>query len=139
MAIIRLPTSIRNQMVSVLAAKADEALTPGEIHIFGGTIPADGDASAFGNPLLAVVTLADPGFGEASNGTITANAIISVNTVRESGTATWGRLVSGTDAKAAYFDVTGPGGGGVMQLNDVNLVKDGLIEITDFTLTMPGE
>ena len=96
----------QNAMVTAMAG----ALSGGSLVVYSGAVPANAKAALSSNTVLATFTL--NGFGTASNGVCTANAITSA-TSSGTGTATFVRvLVSGT---AQYqCDV----GGGVINFID---------------------
>lgn len=90
-----------------------------------------------GNQEVATLTFGDPAFGGASNGTATANAIT------EDSDAT-----GGTIAKAVIKDsdsnevlscsVTGPGGGGDIELSSVEVSAGQTVSLNSLTYSAPS-
>lgn len=86
-----------------------------------------------GATVLASHTLA--GFGAPSTGVITANAISS-ETIAATGTAD-GATIS--DTSGTYtLTVSGTGGGGDVEIDDLNYVAGGTSNITSLTVTFPA-
>lgn len=100
--------------------------------IYTGAAPASANDAASGT-LLVNHTLA--GFGAASNGTITANAIADA-TIAAGGTAGYARITNGTET--LQLTVSATGGGGEVQLSTTTLVQGGNSQVTSLTLSQPA-
>lgn len=106
------------------------------LHIYNGTIPAN-MGGAIGDTLLATLTLTAT-VGTQANGVITFDAITEDSAADATGTAGWARVVDRDSAEAAYFTITGTGGGGDIELNVVELTAGGPVAITSGTITVGG-
>ena len=86
-----------------------------------------------GATTLATHTLA--GFGAPATGVITASAIAS-ETIAASGTADSATL---SDTAGTYtLTVSGTGGGGDVEIDDLDFVSGGTSNITSLTVTFPA-
>jgi hypothetical protein len=87
---------------------------------------------------LATITL--PTFGAAASGSLTLPSQPSgVGTAAAgAGTAATNYVVTLTGGGTETGTVTATGGGGDMTLDDVNIVENGVVTITTFSITQPG-
>lgn len=119
--------------------KADaigDNLNSGLIRIYSGAKPADPDSAPSGT-LLAELTFGADAFGAATDdgtlATAVANAITDDSSADATGTAGYFRV---TDSLGTtyYFDgtVTGTGGGGDMELNNINITAGGVVGVSSF-------
>jgi hypothetical protein len=138
MAVLHLSTATQNALADTVTAQIDAGAAAGTIEIYDGSMPADANTAPSGQTLLGTLTFNDPSFGAASTGTITANAITADASADATGTASWGRILDSDSNVIAHFDVTGSGGGGVMELNSTSITAGGEISVTSFTFTMPS-
>lgn len=129
----RISVAAQNAAASAIAA----LLNTGTIEIRTGTQPATPATAATGT-LLGTLTLSSTAFGSASSGTVTANAITGDSSADATGTAGWFRAYSSAAAAVIDGSVTATGGGGDMTLDSVSIVATGTINMTSWTLTMPG-
>lgn len=119
--------------------RLDAGAGAGYIEIRTGTQPATGDTAASGT-LLGTLTLSDPAFGAAtvaSPAVATAGAITSDTSADATGTAGWFRAYDSNAAQVIDGSITATGGGGDMILDDVNIVADGTISVSSWTVNMP--
>ena len=135
--VTRISISARNAAVDGIAALLDASASVGSIEIRSGAQPAT-PATAASGTLLGTLTLSDPAFGTASNGTATANAINDDSNADASGTAGWFRAYDGNSNAVIDGSITGTGGDGDLELDDTNIVAGGVISVTSWTITMPG-
>lgn len=133
----RIATSARNAAADAVVDLLDAGSGAGYIEIRTGTQPATPATSASGT-LLATLTLSDPAFGAASSGTATASAITGDSSADATGTAGWFRAYDSTGAAVIDGSVTATGGGGDMTLSSTSIVAGGTVDITSWTVTMPG-
>lgn len=112
----------------------------GTLVIYDGTPPADTDTALSGNTVLVTFTLANPAFGAAVDiapgARATANAIASA-TATATGTATFARMFAGLGIVTTQFAVTATGGGGPVELDDIDVVTSDSVSVTSFTITLP--
>lgn len=133
----RIATSARNAAADAVVDLLDAGSGAGYIEIRTGTQPATPATTASGT-LLATLTLSDPAFGAASSGTATASAITGDSSADATGTAGWFRAYDSTSAAVIDGSVTATGGGGDMTLSSTSIVAGGTVDITSWTVTMPG-
>lgn len=133
----RISTAARNAAADAVVDLLDGGAGAGYVEIRTGAQPATPGDAATGT-LLATLTLSDPAFGAAAGGTATAAAVTGDSSADASGTAGWFRAF--TSAGTAVWDgsITGSGGGGDMELDNVNLVAGGTVNVSAWTVTMPG-
>jgi len=122
-------TTLRNNMLSQITTAIGSA---GKLRIYDGAKPASGGAAT---NLLAEIALANPAAGSPSGGILTFTVPQSDNSADATGTATWARIVDGTNAWIVDMTVTSTGGGGDLQLVTSSIVATQKVEITAFTIT----
>lgn len=88
-----------------------------------------------GLTVLASTTFSNPAFGNASNGVATANAIGTITSATNTGTASWFRV--NNSAGVAIFSGTVSASGGDMNLNTTSIAMGDQITITSFVATVP--
>jgi len=116
--------SLRNkQLTDYGTVMATAVLT-----IYSGTVPASADAALSGNTALAAHTLT--GFGAASAGSMTANAITN-DTIDATGTATFCRLVAGPYTEQLLVGTSGT----PVIVNTASYVSGGVSQIVSITLS----
>ncbi len=138
--------SLANTTAKSLADDLDSLFTAGSIlRIYSGSLPADADASAGGNTILATLLFGSPAFGAASDaapgGLITANSITDDSSADATGTATFFRCFNGATPPVVILQ----GSAGVagtpiedLELTGTATITSGLaVSITSMTLTMP--
>jgi len=134
---IRLPAASRNAAADAVVDRADGGSGAGTIEIRTGTQPASADSAATGT-LLATITLGDPAFGPASNGTAAlADTPLSGAAVAD-GTAGWFRMLDGDGNTVLDGSVSATGGGGDLQLSTTTITTGLTVTITSGTVTMPA-
>lgn len=133
---IRPSTAARNAAVGGITGLVDAGTGPGTLNIYSGAQPATGDAAATGT-LLATVTLTDPSFAAAANGTAAAGDPAPV-TAAAAGTAGWFRVQDSAGANVYDGSVTATGGGGDLTLGTTAISVGLTIDITSMSLTLPA-
>ena len=131
--------------IALLNALVDDVDTSGagELRIYGGTPPADADAAeeSAGNT-LAVITLNDPAFGDASDDNhgatvdLDTTGGLSDTSANNSGTANHCRIYNGGGTCVLQGDCTVTGGGGFLQLDSVSITAGQTVNLTGMTLTL---
>lgn len=129
----RISTAARNAAIAPVGA----LLNGGTIEIRTGSQPATPGTAATGT-VLGTLTLAATAFGSPSTGVITAAAITGDSSADASGTAGWFRAYDSSTNAVIDGSITATGGGGDMTLDNVAVVAGGTINMTSWTLTMPG-
>lgn len=127
-------TALRNLLADALGDDVDSGL----LRVYDGTPPTDADEALGAQNLLAEITLPADAFAAAANGAIDKSGTWDDQDINASGEATWFRLLDGTESRILQGTVTGTGGGGDMEVDDVNFVAGGVFTVTGFTVTMPA-
>ena len=135
MAVLRLSTAARNAATAAISTLVDAGAGAGTVKIYSGAQPATPNTAASGM-LLATVVLGDPSFSAPVNGTATGADPASVTAVA-SGAAGWFRIADSDGNAVMDGDVTATGGGGSMQLANVDLVAGGTVDITAVSHATP--
>ncbi len=135
MAILRLVTALQTACITPILTAIDAGSGAGTIEIYDGTIPATPATAVTTQTKLGTLTFSDPA-GSVTSGVLTASAITQDSSADATGTATWARIKDSTGATVGDIDITGTGGGGLLQFNTVNIVSGGPILITSFVLSV---
>jgi hypothetical protein len=133
---LTLPVGTRNAMCDTAVDRFDAGTAAGTIEIRSGTRPASADDLATGT-LLATVTLVDPAFGTAADGSATLTDPPSVTGAAD-GTATWFRGLDSAGATVLDGSVTATGGGGDLELSTTTISVGLEVDVTGGTITMPA-
>jgi hypothetical protein len=129
---LKISTGARNAAAEAIT----DLLDGGTIKIYTGSAPANPQAAPTGT-LLGTLTFANPAFGAASTGTVTANAITGDTSADATGTAGWCRLATSGGTATIDGDVTATGGGGLLELATVSVAAGVAINVTSCSFTMP--
>jgi len=126
--------------MDAFAALIDGGATFGYLELYDdtGSQPADADDAVGSSVLLGTLTFSDPAFlGANASGVTTADTITGDSAADATGTALWARVYD-SDA-TAIFDCNAGEAADVttITLDNKNIVQNGTIDITSFTLTMP--
>lgn len=135
MAIVRLSTAAQNASANAIAALVDADAGAGTLKIYSGAVPATGNTDPAGT-LLATVAFAVTAFGAASGGTITAVDPAAVTGVG-AGTAAVAIIEDASGDNVLVGDVTGTGGGGMIELATTTISVGLTVDITAFSYTQP--
>ena len=105
------------------------------INIYTGTQPASPDSAATGT-LLVTLTGASNGFGVASSGVLTANAI-TAGTAVATGTAGWARVANATQSPAAngIVDLDVATSGASVTLASVAISANSTVSLSTFVIS----
>lgn len=133
----RLPTNVRNAMANAAVDLIDAGPAAGTVQIRTGAQPASAGTAATGT-LLGTLTLSDPAFADAVNGTATAGAVTGDSSADASGTAGWFRVLDSTGATVMDGAISEAGGGGELILDKTTIVAGGTISVTSWTVTQPA-
>ena len=136
MAVIKFVTAVKNSVLDTVKTAIDAGVAAGTIKVYNGTQPTAAADAVTTQTLLATLTFSDP-CGTTSAGTFTASAITQDSAADATGTATWARIADSAGNTVFDCDVTNTGGGGTIQFNTTNFVKDGPVLISAFTITIP--
>lgn len=133
----RIPTNVRNAMANAAVDLIDAGPAAGTVQIRTGAQPASAGSAATGT-LLGTLTLSDPAFADAVNGTATAGAVTGDSSADATGTAGWFRVLDSTGATVMDGAISEAGGGGEMILDKTAIVAGGTISVTSWTVTQPA-
>lgn len=131
----RLSVASRNAALTSITAQLDAGTSNGYIQIRSGSQPASITTAATGT-LLGTLTLSDPAFGAASNGSITAN-VIGNDTADASGTAGWFRAYNSNGQAVIDGSITSIGGSGDMNMSDITVMSGSPLSIAGWTIDFP--
>ena len=120
-------TALRNKRCDDTAA----LLAAGTLTIYSGTPPANANTALSGNTALAQHTIA--GFQAAVAGVATADAIAD-DTIDNSGTATFARIVAGSYTVQLSVGTSGA----EVIVNSTTFVATGTSTVNSLTLTEPA-
>ena len=135
MAILRLTVALQTSCITPIMTAIDAGAGAGLIDIYNGTIPATAATAVTTQTKLGTLTFTDP-CGSVTSGVFTASAITQDSSADATGTASWARIKDSTGATVCDIDITSTGGGGLLQLNTVNIIAAKPIIVTDLTLSV---
>lgn len=133
----RISAAARSAASDAIVDLIDGGAGAGTLKIYTGGQPANPATAATG-VLLGTLTMTDPAFGNAAAGVATAAPITGDTSADASGTAGWARIADSSGNAVLDMAVTASGGGGDLQLDSVNIVAGGAINVTALTVTMPA-
>jgi hypothetical protein len=119
------PLAIRNGLADHIVDQLDLNAPPGRI-VF----------QTAGDVAVATLTLANPAFGAAVNGTAVAAPITS-DASAVGGTIAKARLRQGGGTDIVICSVTGPGGGGDIILNSVIIASGQQVSLSSLSYSAP--
>ncbi len=107
--------------------------TGGLLRIYSGTQPTNPDTALSGNTLLAELALSSALAAAASAGVLTANAITADSSADNTGTATFGSLLTSGGTRKADFTVGTSGSD--LNLNTTSIVSGAQVSVSSLTIT----
>jgi hypothetical protein len=108
----------------------------GTLRVYAGAIPTDADTALGAQVLLGTLGFGSTPFAAPSGGSISAQPITRDNSADVSGTASFFRSFDSGGVIIEQGTITATGGGGDLELNTVNIVAGGPIEVTGFARSM---
>jgi hypothetical protein len=135
---VRISTVARNDACNAVVDRIDNGGTnpAGHIEIRTDTMPGNPQTAATGT-LLATLNFSNPAFQPAVNGVTNVNTIADDNDIDATGVAGWFRFYDRDGNAIMDGTITTIGGGGDLEFNNVQFVKEGIAQIHDFSVTMP--
>ncbi|CAN7366321.1 hypothetical protein LJR118_002177 [Acidovorax sp. LjRoot118] len=124
-------------MATALAAGINAGAAAPQIKFYTATKPAGPGTAITSQTLLGTLVCSDPAV-VASGAVVTFDAIAPDVSADAGGTATWARILDGDGTAVVDVDVSNGAGDGVIKLNTVTIVANGLIQLTSFALTVGG-
>lgn len=137
MAVMKLVSAVRTALAQALLDAFDGASGACSLKFYDGVQPAGPATAVSTQSLLGTLVCSDP-LGSAAAGALTFGAITQDSAADASGTATWARLLDGSGAAIADFDVSNNAGTGAVKLNTTTIVAGGPISISSFVITIGG-
>lgn len=107
--------------------------TSGVLDIYSGTQPANPDTALSGNTLLASLALSSTFASGAASGVLTANTISADTSADNTGTATWGSLMTSGGTRIVDFSVGTSGAD--LNMNTTSIVAGANVSVTSLTIT----
>jgi hypothetical protein len=129
--------TINNTLAQDVLDGIDATFNGGTLTIRTGAAPGAGNAAT--GTVLATIPLAADAFNPASGPNKSAAGLPWTDTSADAtGAAAHFRLVNGASTRVLEGTVTASGGGGDLQLTNVNLQAGNPVEITAFALSLSG-
>lgn len=138
MPILRATDELRNAQLDALRGLVDALIgLPGRVKMYTGPQPPSAHSPLADQTLLATLNFNRPSAGPAQDGSLIFHPITE-GVAPSSGKVSWARIEDGGEMPVFDCDVTGPGGGGVIEINTVDIAVGGPVKITSFILTAPA-
>tara|TARA_R110000751_G_scaffold93925_3_gene183339 strand:- start:587 stop:1003 length:417 start_codon:yes stop_codon:yes gene_type:complete len=135
---VKISTSARNAACDAVVGKIDggSANSSGYIEIRTSPRAASPQAAASGT-LLASLNFSNPAFQSSVNGVSKANTIADDSSIDATGVAAWFRFYDRDSNSVIDGTITIVGGGGDLEFNNIQFVKEGSAQVHEFSITMP--
>lgn len=134
---MKLTTALRSTIAqSIIDAMASGSAGTPMAELYSGTIPAS-MGGTISDTLLAEMAMTN-GAATKTGGIITLDAISNDSSANAAGTAGWARILDRDSAEVIYLTVTGPGGGGDIELNTTAITIGAPVAITSGVITVGG-
>lgn len=127
------PGVVSAMLAAVLAQIDADSVNPATLTLYPVPMPSPGSVLGIGSA-LCVLYLAEPAGAVAANVLTIATPISAQRSA--SGAATWARLADGAGNWVMDLDVTQTGGGGAVQLDQVDGYTGGFVTLTAAALTL---
>tara|TARA_R110001583_G_scaffold6788_1_gene34200 strand:+ start:540 stop:947 length:408 start_codon:yes stop_codon:yes gene_type:complete len=134
---MKLTTALRSTIAQAIidGMAAGTTSTP-IIELYDGTIPASMGV-AISDVLLAELAMTI-GAATESGGEITLDAISNDPSANATGAAGWARILNRDAVEVIYLTVSGPAGGGDLELNTTSITSASPVAITSGVITVGG-
>jgi hypothetical protein len=110
----------------------------GTINFYDGVQPANARAEITNQILLGTATFSFPCAEDANEGVLSFNEIKEESNAKTTGDTTWARIRDANENTIFDVDVTGPRGGGTLEINSTRIVEGGVIRVSSFTIVIPS-
>ena len=135
---VKISTAARNDSCNAVVDRIDNGSTNSAGHIEIRTAPRpDTPQTAASGTLLATLNFSNPAFQAAVNGVTNVNTVADDSDIDATGIAGWFRFYDRDGNAVIDGTITTIGGGGDLEFNNVQFVKEGIAQIHDFSVTMP--
>jgi hypothetical protein len=121
--------TIRNARLNLVRDAIDAGPGPGTLDFYTAPRPTTG-ATPTGATLLGTTTFSDPCAPDAAGGVLSFNPIAQDPDAADGGPCAWARGQDSAGNFVVDLTVSGPGGGGEIELNNPVIVVGGPIIIT---------
>lgn len=138
MANLRLGTPLRNALCMTVRDLIDAAGGPGTIKFYTAPQPENVGVALEEQELLATLTLSYPCAPDPMGGLLQFFPIEEESDAPKTGKAAWARVYDGDGKAVMDCDVTGPGGGGLIEINTVDIVEGGPVRAKSFAINFPA-
>lgn len=128
---LKMAVVTRNKMLDGITTAAGNG---GDLNIYSGSQPTDGDTALGAQVLLAQLTLNATFAAGASSGALTLNAITSDSSADATGTAAFFRMLK-SDHSTKVMDGTVGTSGADLNLNTVSIVAAATVAVTSAVFT----
>jgi hypothetical protein len=105
----------------------------GLLRIYSGTQPAHVDTALSGNTVLAELALSATAAGSAASHVLTLSSITADSSADNTGTATFGSLLTSGGTRIVDFSVGTSGAD--LNLNTTSIVSGAQVSVSSFTIT----
>ena len=136
MATIRIATSVKNSMLTVLRDAIDAGTAGGMIKLYSGSMPNTPETNVTSQVLLGTLVCSAV-CGTVANGVLTFNTITPDAQADASGTATWARIADSDGVAVIDCDVTVTTGTGALKINTTTIIINGPISAASLTMALP--
>ena len=139
MATIKFRDTTKTAVLNAIKTDIDSGGAAAKLRIYSGAIPATPETAATGT-LLAELTLSYPMGSITGSGATLAlefGTITHDSAADATGVAGYARVVTSSGTSIYDCDVSTTGGGGVLQLNTINIVAGGPVLVTAFMISVP--
>jgi hypothetical protein len=135
---VKISTAARNDACNTVVDRLDGGSTNSAGHIEIRSAPRpDNPQTAASGTLLATLSFSNPAFPSAVNGITNANTIADDTDIDATGVAAWFRFYDRDGNAVMDGDITTIGGGGDLEFNNVQFVREGTAQVHEFSVTMP--
>jgi hypothetical protein len=121
--------------VDVAANAVTTLLNGGKLRIYSGAQPANANATAGFNTLLAELTFGAPAFDPAVAGMATARPLTADGSAKATGTAIWFRALKSDDTP--IFDGSVDTSGADLNLTTAAILQNAIVSISSLTYSHP--
>lgn len=136
--IFRLANDTRNAIANCLRDRIDEAGEGGGLMFYAAPQPANAKVPVTDQKFFGKATFSFPSAADAIDGILSFAAIAEVKDALESGEVAWARAVDAAGEVVFDCDVTGPKGGGMIEINTTSITSGGPLRVRSLTIVVPA-
>lgn len=136
---IRLSNDARSDMANSLRDCIDQMGEGAKLNFYSGLQPVSAqNPIKDSNVLLGSATFSYPCAEDALDGVLSFNEIHEEPSAQNTGDVTWARICMANGDTVYDVDVTGPRGGGTLEINSTRINAGGPIRVSSFTIVIPA-